>query len=192
MQMKEGNMQKIKGEAGVGILSSRFMLEGPILKNKVSFLVSARRTYADALVYPFLPKWAIGSQLPGMNDEKLYWNTQETKDPILPVDQPISDISYDYTVMFDIQVDNPTTRLGQHRIFLNRGSPVTTDSTVLTSYQNDNGEGNIQTLVNDFNFTVWFSKNTTDLCIATLLDGNEISSVVTVSNFPIQKSVRNS
>ena len=40
MQMKEGNMQKIKGEAGVGILSSRFMLEGPILKNKVSFLVS--------------------------------------------------------------------------------------------------------------------------------------------------------
>ncbi|MFN5629368.1 MAG: TonB-dependent receptor, partial [Bacteroidota bacterium] len=56
MQMKEGNMQKIKGEAGVGILSSRFMLEGPILKNKVSFLVSARRTYADALVYPFLPK----------------------------------------------------------------------------------------------------------------------------------------
>jgi hypothetical protein len=56
MQMKEGNMQKIKGEAGVGILSSRFILEGPILKNKVSFLVSARRTYADALVYPFLPK----------------------------------------------------------------------------------------------------------------------------------------
>lgn len=56
MQMKEGSMEKIKGEVGIGILSSRLLLEGPIIKNKVSFLISARRTYADALVYPFLPK----------------------------------------------------------------------------------------------------------------------------------------
>ncbi len=60
MQMKDGDKEKIHGEAGIGIISSRFTLEGPIfkkkLKNKASFLVSARRTYIDALVYPFLPK----------------------------------------------------------------------------------------------------------------------------------------
>lgn len=56
MSMKEGNKQTFKGEAGVGVLSSRFLLEGPIIKNKASFLVSARRTYFDALTKPFMPK----------------------------------------------------------------------------------------------------------------------------------------
>ncbi len=56
LQMKDGNKEKIHGEAGIGIISSRFTLEGPIIKNKCSFLVSARRTYIDALIYPFLPK----------------------------------------------------------------------------------------------------------------------------------------
>ncbi len=56
LQMKDGNKEKLKGEAGIGIISSRFTLEGPIIKDKCSFLVSARRTYIDALIYPFLPK----------------------------------------------------------------------------------------------------------------------------------------
>lgn len=55
MQMKDGSKEKIHGEAGIGLISSRFTLEGPIIKNKASFLVSARRTYIDALIYPFLP-----------------------------------------------------------------------------------------------------------------------------------------
>lgn len=53
MNMKEGNKEKIKGEAGIGIISSRLVLEGPIIKGKSSFLVSARRTYFDALTMPF-------------------------------------------------------------------------------------------------------------------------------------------
>lgn len=56
LQMKDGNKEKIHGEAGIGIISSRLTLEGPIIKNKCSFLVSGRRTYIDALIYPFLPK----------------------------------------------------------------------------------------------------------------------------------------
>jgi outer membrane receptor for ferrienterochelin and colicin len=56
LQMKDGNKEKIHGEAGIGLIASRFTLEGPILKNKCSFLVSARRTYIDALLSPFLPK----------------------------------------------------------------------------------------------------------------------------------------
>ncbi|MEY2764747.1 MAG: hypothetical protein RLZZ205_1171 [Bacteroidota bacterium] len=56
MQMKDGDKQKFKGEAGFGLIASRLMLEGPIAKGKVSYLVSARRTYIDALIYPFLPR----------------------------------------------------------------------------------------------------------------------------------------
>lgn len=56
MSMKDGNKQKIGGEGSIGILSSRLMLEGPIVKNKASFVVSGRRTYIDALVRPFMQK----------------------------------------------------------------------------------------------------------------------------------------
>lgn len=50
VRMKEGNTQKIHGNAGIGFISSRLTVEGPILKDKVSFLVSARRTYSDLLL----------------------------------------------------------------------------------------------------------------------------------------------
>lgn len=52
--MKEGDKQHLKGEYGIGLLSSRVTLEGPIIKNKASFLVSGRRTYADIIAQPFL------------------------------------------------------------------------------------------------------------------------------------------
>ncbi|MCG9880063.1 MAG: TonB-dependent receptor [Bacteroidia bacterium] len=52
MRMKEGNKERFKGEAGIGILSSRLTLEGPLIKGKSSFLVSGRRTYFDVLSRP--------------------------------------------------------------------------------------------------------------------------------------------
>lgn len=55
MTMKDGNKEKFSGEAGIGLISSRLTLEGPIIKNKSSFLVSGRRTYVDALIRPFMP-----------------------------------------------------------------------------------------------------------------------------------------
>jgi outer membrane cobalamin receptor len=47
MQMKEGNMKEFEGTAGIGIIFSRLMLQGPIQKDKASFLISGRRTYFD-------------------------------------------------------------------------------------------------------------------------------------------------
>jgi hypothetical protein len=54
INMKEGNSQKIKGEGSVGIIASRLTLEGPIIKDKTSFIVSGRRTYIDILTKPFI------------------------------------------------------------------------------------------------------------------------------------------
>ncbi len=56
LNMKDGNKEEIHGEVGIGLLSSRFTLEGPIRKNKSSFLIAGRRTYADILITPFAPK----------------------------------------------------------------------------------------------------------------------------------------
>jgi len=56
ISMKEGNINKAEIDAGIGLIASRFSIQGPILKDKASFMVSARRTYIDALVKPFIPK----------------------------------------------------------------------------------------------------------------------------------------
>lgn len=54
MNMKEGSKEKFSGEGGIGIISSRLTLEGPIAKGKSSFLVSGRRTYIDVLAAPLI------------------------------------------------------------------------------------------------------------------------------------------
>lgn len=47
IRQKEGNMKKFSGAGGIGLISSRLLLEGPILKDKSSFMLSGRRSYAD-------------------------------------------------------------------------------------------------------------------------------------------------
>ena len=54
IDMKEGNMKKIEGEGSIGLISSKLTLQGPIIKDKTSFIVSARRTYIDLLAQPFI------------------------------------------------------------------------------------------------------------------------------------------
>ena len=57
--MKEGNVNKTEIDAGIGLIASRFSIQGPIIKNKASYIVSARRTYVDVLIKPFVPKAAV-------------------------------------------------------------------------------------------------------------------------------------
>jgi hypothetical protein len=45
--MNEGNDKSYHVSGGIGLISSRLSIEGPIVKKKGSFMVSARRTYAD-------------------------------------------------------------------------------------------------------------------------------------------------
>lgn len=47
IKTKEGNIERYGGHVNVGLLSSNATLEGPIIKDKMSFIVSGRRTYFD-------------------------------------------------------------------------------------------------------------------------------------------------
>ncbi|MBN1952576.1 MAG: carboxypeptidase-like regulatory domain-containing protein [Bacteroidales bacterium] len=58
IRMKEGNTQKIKGSFSAGLISARLLVEGPLIKDKTTFLISARRTYLELLGYPYF-KWVI-------------------------------------------------------------------------------------------------------------------------------------
>jgi len=54
IRMKEGNQKKFAGSFSIGLISSKFNLEGPIIKDRTSFNISARRTYIDLLAKPFM------------------------------------------------------------------------------------------------------------------------------------------
>ena len=59
--MKDGNENKLRGSVSVGLISSRINLEGPLFSEKTTFNISARRTYIDLLLQPFLYIFNIDS-----------------------------------------------------------------------------------------------------------------------------------
>ena len=54
IDMKEGNTKAFEGEGSIGLIASKLTMQGPIVKDKASWIVSARRTYIDALAQPFI------------------------------------------------------------------------------------------------------------------------------------------
>lgn len=50
IRMNDGNKKEFTAEGGIGLISSRLKVEGPIIKDKSSFMISGRRTYADAFL----------------------------------------------------------------------------------------------------------------------------------------------
>ena len=54
INMKDGNMREFHGDGNISIIASKLTLEGPIVKDKASFMVSARRTYLDLLLNPII------------------------------------------------------------------------------------------------------------------------------------------
>ena len=53
VRMKEGNSKNLEVSGGVGTVFSRLAVQGPIKKDKASFLVAGRRSYVDLLAAPF-------------------------------------------------------------------------------------------------------------------------------------------
>lgn len=54
ISLKEGNNKRYEFDGGIGLISSRFTAQGPLKKDKSSFIISGRRTYIDVLVSPFI------------------------------------------------------------------------------------------------------------------------------------------
>lgn len=69
INMKEGNMRRYNVEGSIGIISSKLLIEGPIWKNKTSFIVTARRTYLfDKILAPL-----VGATSGGANTGSYYF-----------------------------------------------------------------------------------------------------------------------
>ncbi len=69
IKMNEGNNKKYNVSGGLGLISSKLNVEGPIVKDKASFLVTGRRTYADVFL----------KATDRFKDNKLYFYDLNTK-----------------------------------------------------------------------------------------------------------------
>ncbi len=56
INMKEGNMKEVHGAGSIGLVASKLTIEGPLIKDKTSFIISGRRTYIDLLARPIFKK----------------------------------------------------------------------------------------------------------------------------------------
>ncbi|MBA2583398.1 MAG: TonB-dependent receptor [Bacteroidetes bacterium] len=54
VSMKEGNSKKLQVDGGLGLISSRLTIQGPLIKDTSSFIISGRRTYIDVLAKQFI------------------------------------------------------------------------------------------------------------------------------------------
>lgn len=52
VRLREGNLREFSGEVGIGLISSKFSIEGPIKKDTASFLFAYRRSYFDLFTRP--------------------------------------------------------------------------------------------------------------------------------------------
>ena len=71
VNMKEGNMKEFHGDATVSLIASKMTVEGPLIKDKSSFMLSARRTYIDVLAKPFIAN--LNSTDPNFNVSPRYY-----------------------------------------------------------------------------------------------------------------------
>jgi len=56
LTMKEGNVKRFGGEGKLGLLTSRLMIEGPIVQDQASWIISGRRTFLDQIARWFQPE----------------------------------------------------------------------------------------------------------------------------------------
>lgn len=56
VRTNDGDMHKYHGTIGIGLLSAKLQFEGPIVKNRTAFNISARRSYIDLVARPFMDK----------------------------------------------------------------------------------------------------------------------------------------
>ena len=116
IRMNEGNNKKFSGTGGIGNISSRLTLEGPIQKDVSSFIVSGRRTYADI----FLPL----AEDTNLRDNRLYFYDLNAKANYRFSDKNRIFVSgyfgrdvYKFNDMFGFEWGNATSTMRWNHIF---------------------------------------------------------------------------
>ena len=119
VRMKEGNNKKFTATGGLGLISSRLTLEGPVVNEKTSFLISARRTYAD-LFFPLLPDTGVKKAKMFFYDLNLKINHQFSSKDRLFLSAYLGRDKFGQKGSSDAGFGNQTLTLRWNHLFSNR------------------------------------------------------------------------
>lgn len=134
IKMNDGNNKDYKISGGIGLISSRLNVEGPIVKNKGSFIISARRTYAD-LFLKLSKDSSVNKSILYFYDINAKANYQFGEKNKLYLSGYFGKDVLGYSNQFGIQWGNTTTTLRWNHIF---NSKLFSNTSVIYSNYNYN------------------------------------------------------
>lgn len=160
IRMNDGNNKKFAAEGGVGLIASRLKLEGPIVKDKSSFMLSGRRTYADMFL-KLSPDESV-------NKSKLYFydlnakvNYRFNDKNTLYVSGYFGKDDLGYSDLFSFDWGNATATVRWNHIFNEKLFSNTTliysDFTYNVKVNNDDSDFKIASKIKNFNVKQDFS-----------------------------------
>lgn len=160
IRMMDGNNKKFAAEGGIGLIASRLKIEGPIVKDKSSFMLSGRRTYADM----FLKLSSDES----VNKSKLYFYDLNAKFNYRFNDKNTIYVSgyfgkddLGYSDLFSFDWGNATATVRWNHVFNEKLFSNTTliysDFTYNVNVTNDNNDFVIASKIQNFNLKQDFS-----------------------------------
>jgi hypothetical protein len=124
--------------------------------------------------------------MPGTDDSAFYWKKETELVILKDIETPLGTNTENYSIMLDIQVDNPTANTGSPRILFARGDHI-------TSLNQSTDQDTIMSLVPNFNLIFYLDRLTNDLNISlqTQTTGNVATlETVQIPNIPVGKALR--
>lgn len=160
IHMIDGNNKRFTTEGGLGLIASRIKFEGPVLKDKSSFMLSARRTYADLFLKLSDDKKVKDSKL-YFYDVNAKFNYKFNDKNILYVSTYLGKDDLGYGDLFGFDWGNTTATVRYNhilneRIFSNT-SFIYSDFNYNVDVNNNNREFNIASKIRNFNIKQDFS-----------------------------------
>lgn len=119
VNMLDGNKKEFHVKGGIGLIASRLSLEGPIKKEKGSFLISARRTYAD-LFLKLSQDTSVSSSSLYFYDVNLKGNYQLNERNTIYLSGYFGKDVLGYSDVFNFNWGNKTTTFRWNRVFNSR------------------------------------------------------------------------
>ncbi len=123
VRMNDGSLQRYNARGGIGLLTSRLTVDGPIIKDRMSFMLAARRTYIDRVFQ------LVGSNLPYYfydynaklnykisNNDRIYLSSYFGND-VLAFNETAEEDEGDEDLDFGFQLGNFTTTLRWNHIY---------------------------------------------------------------------------
>lgn len=159
IRMKDGNSKNYQLSGGLGILSGRLTLEGPIVKDKGSFIVSGRRSWADLLTRA--GDWEFSNSILYFYDLNLKANYRINENNKLYASGYFGRDRFGFQDEFDLNWGNATGTLRWNHIFNDRIFSNT--SVIISDYDYEVGFGSdedrlgLQSVVRDVNLKQDFS-----------------------------------